>query len=893
MVLTGLGGIHRGVGIVDVSAGKQVGIVPVEFLALVVEAGVLHEESVTHVAAFLIPAVDAGVVLSGSETAVLLDFALGQLQDLTLVVRDVQSEVPDNVVGADDVAVEVQFHTAVADVADVRIVTTCAVALGDVQPEEQVGGLLVVEVDATVQAVAEEAPLQTHVEVVRGLPGDVLVTQTGKGGHDVGAVAAERVHICEVPAADAVVTLLAERHLELQLVHPVSTQLLEEFLLVDEPSAADAPEVTPAMVLVEIGRGIAAVGYGAEVALVEVIEGIGEPAFAVELARVGIAVVAVAEGVDFQNLGREAVAGVSLHVFGARLVPLVTEHHLHVVLAEELVEGQRLDVVLTEVVALVLCEAAIVSLVRTFEGVLVVRVVRQAEVEVVGAVEAQPVREDDVGRVGLVQLMTFHGVGVVAVAAQRVTGRHESARGRADIAVRGHTVVILVVAELVLADDGVAVGIQHADVNGIDGSDVGGEVHQVGSTPAGVHIRVAVGVAVGVAYVGSHLQPLLDLIVSLQAGVDALVAGIFDDTVFLQVACAGEEAALTAAGADVDIVLLAEGRAVGSVCPVVGCHEVCLAVGSGVAAAQRGVGVDTSVTADKVLSGRHVVDIVAQTVQRGIVGGGAGSSGAHALNVEIVVVHHAIVRLIVLRRILDGLVVLNGAGVGAPLHVYVDDGLLCATLLRGDENHACGTCGTVQGSRGSIFQHRDALDIIGVDVCQAGIVRRTVHDDEGLHGRIQRADTADIHAAAASTGGTALAHHLQARNLTDEGVSDIRRGFLLQVVGIDDRGRTGEGLARLLTESNDHDFIEQALVGVQSNTHTVAGFHHATEHTDVGDFQTSVGTRHRDGEVTVEIGHGTSLLAKDLDGSTRQGLSIVGRDNGALHLSLGDCHSYT
>ena len=102
-------------------------------------------------------------------------------------MRSVETNVPDNVLAADNVSIQGQLNTRVADVADVVVVTTCTVALRNIQPEEQVGGLLGVEVEATGETTLPQAPFQTGVEVRGGLPSDVLVTQAVERRNDAGA----------------------------------------------------------------------------------------------------------------------------------------------------------------------------------------------------------------------------------------------------------------------------------------------------------------------------------------------------------------------------------------------------------------------------------------------------------------------------------------------------------------------------------------------------------------------------------------------------------------------------------------------------------------------------------------------------------------------------------
>ena len=61
----------------------------------------------------------------------------------------------------------------------------------------------------------------------------------------------------------------------------------------------------------------------------------------------------------------------------------MTEHHLNVMLTEQLVEVQRLHVVLTEAVQLLLGQTTVVGLCRTLEGVLIVCIDSLIDVDIV------------------------------------------------------------------------------------------------------------------------------------------------------------------------------------------------------------------------------------------------------------------------------------------------------------------------------------------------------------------------------------------------------------------------------------------------------------------------------------------------------------------------------
>ena len=64
----------------------------------------------------------------------------------------------------------------------------------------------------------------------------------------------------------------------------------------------------------------------------------------------------------------------------------------------------------------------------------------------------------------------------------------------------------------------------------------------------------------------------------------------------------------------------------------------------------------------------------------------------------------------------------------------VDLGLAALTLLGGDEHDTVGGAATVDGCGRGVFQHLDALDVLGVDTCQTAL--------GGLHGVATCATTA-------------------------------------------------------------------------------------------------------------------------------------------------------
>src|SRR3712207_6250257 len=155
---------------------------------------------------------------------------------------------------------------------------------------------------------------------------------------------------------------------------------------------------------------------------------------------------------------------------------------------------------------------------------------------------------------------------------------------------------------LVGSDDRVAVGVEMPYIERIDRGDVLGEVAHVGCIGAGIaQVGVRLAVGVNVAYVGEYVQPLVCLIVGLQAGGETLEAGVLKHALLVQIAETGVVAELRVATADVHVVFLTEAMAVGSVFPVVGRDVVVYAV-IVVGAAQRGIGIEFAVQSYQVLA---------------------------------------------------------------------------------------------------------------------------------------------------------------------------------------------------------------------------------------------------------------------------------------------------
>ena len=113
---------------------------------------------------------------------------------------------------------------------------------------------------------------------------------------------------------------------------------------------------------------------------------------------------------------------------------------------------------------------------------------------------------------------------IVTVGTDRVTGLEECTV-ESGIVGSGYTVVILRITVCIGLDDRIAVRIEDAHVHRIDRSNHLRIVQKVGRAPGTVgETRVGICVSVDETYVSTDLEPLLSLIISLDAGREALVS---------------------------------------------------------------------------------------------------------------------------------------------------------------------------------------------------------------------------------------------------------------------------------------------------------------------------------------------------------------------------------
>ena len=367
--------------------------------------------------------------------------------------------------------------------------------VGDGHVLQQVPGVAVEPLDATAEAVVEEAELEGHVGRVAGLPGEV-----GVGRVDQAATRA--FHILIAVAGKRTPAVVAARQRTVDTVGSAETEIAQDILVLEERLVADAPgtghrpEVTPAGSGTQTGAAVPAEAGRHVVLVVVVVFGAGEnrhhrvaPIVGVRIERTG---------------GRHRVEGAHRKVFtrrthelGVVLLGLEADQGAHVALAKFLVEVERggrdrLLVARHHFRHLAVDRGAVVVLGAVPDVVADARVV----IGEYGA-EVQPVGELDGGRLAHGD---FEGAGVVlpqVVVVQLVLGKG-SVAGRPGIA---RLVVIRPVERP---------------------QQVAGLHEVVGARVAGIVVTFLVGV--GQAHVGGQFEEFAHLLVEVHAAADTVEA---------------------------------------------------------------------------------------------------------------------------------------------------------------------------------------------------------------------------------------------------------------------------------------------------------------------------------------------------------------------------------
>ena len=216
---------------------------------------------------------------------------------------------------------------------------------------------------------------------------------------------------------------------------------------------------------------------------------------------------------------------------------------------------------------------------------------------------------------------------------------------------------------------------------------------------------------------------------------------------------------------------------------------------------------------------------------------------------------------------------IGGQAVETHVGIEIDADLALGSLLGGDDDDTVGTCRTIDGGRGGILEHLDALDVVGVEVGD-GAAAHTVDDEERCIRTVERTVTTQ------QEGGrlaclARLAGDVETGNLALQTFHGVHYRCYLDFVGLHARNSAGEIALLLDTITDHHHFFEEVVVfvnddfklGIALDGHVLSRISHKTDVKDRLVGHTG------DGEVAIEVGDGARCGAFDENIGTDDGFA--------------------
>ena len=201
--------------------------------------------------------------------------------------------------------------------------------------------------------------------------------------------------------------------------------------------------------------------------------------------------------------------------------------------------------------------------------------------------------------------------------------------------------------------------------------------------------------------------------------------------------------------------------------------------------------------------------------------------------------------------------------------VYVDRHAVALALLGGDDYHAVGGTRTVDRGRCSILQHLHGLDVARVDAVDV-VGRHTVDDVEGVVARVGRRHTPDTNRT--GTAGSGIGHYVHTRQPAGHGAHDVTGVLAQRLLHVHDRDRPGKvGFTNDLI-AHDHHVVEHFGIFAQMDGHLRRGFGLGRIESNVRKLQGCT-FRDGDGKVPVNVGRGSGLGRLTKHGGSNERLS--------------------
>ena len=212
--------------------------------------------------------------------------------------------------------------------------------------------------------------------------------------------------------------------------------------------------------------------------------------------------------------------------------------------------------------------------------------------------------------------------------------------------------------------------------------------------------------------------------------------------------------------------------------------------------------------------------------------------------------------------------------------VGVADGEFLAFLrfLGSDEDNAECAAHTIDRSRGGVFQHGYALDVVGVDKAEV-VYLHVVNENQRFRRALYRAESrTDLHARLGA-GLAVRGSHRQAGDRTLQGSRNIGNGTSVELlVDIDCRHRAGKVDTLLRAVAHGHNFAEHIGVGLKMEHEVLAGAcaHSGRLHAHIRYLEfrlrREIAVEH---EFAVDIGGNAARHPVDADAGTDGGLALI------------------
>ena len=213
-----------------------------------------------------------------------------------------------------------------------------------------------------------------------------------------------------------------------------------------------------------------------------------------------------------------------------------------------------------------------------------------------------------------------------------------------------------------------------------------------------------------------------------------------------------------------------------------------------------------------------------------------------------------------------------GHALPAPIGIETDHRLAFATALRGDEHYTVGCLCTIDGCRGGILQHVDALDVCRVERCD--VTAHTVDEVERsavAYGT--EATDLHLHARTRLTRGRGDVH---TRRLSLHGLQWVVGVEFLDVLALHLCRSAGEEFLLLDTVTYYDDLFESLVVLLKDNVEfRTSHLHFLCSEADVAEDEGLADSR-IDGIVAIDVGNRahSGTLHKNVGADNRFAVSL-------------------